>query len=297
MHFFNKANRLSYTMKSLGLILNMHPNSLTKKAKRLEWYFITKKQPGSHLCLYFMDALPDEIQKAWASWDMKNYKKAVVREKKKEKGIPDDVPEPTNIDMVRDALSWPIRDTFYKVTTPEGYIKGPKPKMYDGVSRGLSPDARHILLERFPELTDSLRRKHIIPTEPMGNKYKEVSEEQLQETQLSNQYTHLLQKLLDEKDKRIELYELQANSHRDQEQKIKDQEQRIKDQETTIIKQQEQFLDLSDQLKLFYEKYDRLLQSQPSKKRESDPGSKERNTPDDPGSHTKKPSKSTGIPA
>ena len=75
---------------------------------------------------------------------------------KGERGRPDCIPPTVASEQAKEALAWPERRTYYRHPgDPSLRIgkRGKSAKIYDGVSRGLCPRARQILLKRFPELS------------------------------------------------------------------------------------------------------------------------------------------------
>lgn len=139
----------------LSIIMNLNPNSLTKKANRQKWPFeLLDKYRGRQQRLYFLDCLPDDMQTAWGQWDEKKYKN-VIRNDSSSSGKykSHQIPKPITIEQAKEALSWPDRISFFQpqkqTTEPR---KGAPFKIYDGKSRGLCSKARKLLLKRFPQL-------------------------------------------------------------------------------------------------------------------------------------------------
>lgn len=237
----------SYTISDLAAYLGLANRGLYEKAQRQQWPVEEMpSQRGKPTFTYTFDTLPNEVQEAWAAWDERKYQKVVEQEKTKGDGRPDAVPQPVTWEQAKEALTWPERTTYYKTITPPGYIKGPKPKVYDGVSRGLCPAARKILLERFPELKSITPGVALQPSTVADSENQTVREQPrtwsppplTQQLPDSIRELRLLEKLLDEKDKRIELLEKQ------------------------LITAESREKDLVDQLRSLQEKFDRTLKIQ-----------------------------------
>src|SRR3989339_741310 len=104
------------TIEEISEITGLVLSGIYDKSRRQQWPFDEEASRGKPKKLFHVDALPEEIQAIWV------------------KTLPLDELEPV--------LKWPIRMSYY-----QGGLK-----VWDAKSRGLCPQAREILLERFPEL-------------------------------------------------------------------------------------------------------------------------------------------------
>ena len=157
-----KNTWLPLPMAIISQVLNLTSISLLRKASRQNWLYSEQIEGvGSPTRYYPLSTLPDEIQVAWASWDLNKQQDAIIREQGKgEKGRPGAVPDATSVELAAEALSWPIRNAYYQKIPPEPGKRKGRSKVYDGFSTGLCQDARDILLNRFPQLA------HIQPAPP-----------------------------------------------------------------------------------------------------------------------------------
>lgn len=131
------------SIKNISIYVDLNFAGLNRKAIRQKWLYTEKRAAGSPTRLYYIDALPDEIQSIWAGWDIQQEQEAHLWETAKgDKARPDIVPSPVTFEQAEIALGWPERKTW----------KAEKGKKWDGKSRGLCPEAREKLITRFPEL-------------------------------------------------------------------------------------------------------------------------------------------------
>jgi len=114
--------------------------STQQKASRQGWYFEAVQGQGRAQHFYPLNALPDEVQVAWAE-TLKSE------------------------DLSKKAFALPDRLTFYK----RGLIE------WDGKSRGLCPLAKEVLLKRFPKLAEI---KPVQPTPTRPSRFKDNAEKQ-----------------------------------------------------------------------------------------------------------------------
>ncbi len=132
------------------------PTSLLNKAKRQEWPYEEMHGPGKPVHHYSLQALPDDIQTAWAAWDELKYREAV--EEEVEKGRTEQIrkiPKPITLEHAKEVLKWHSRSAYYKLPDKKNLKKGATFKKYDGISKGLCIDAAIILKKRFPELNNT----------------------------------------------------------------------------------------------------------------------------------------------
>ncbi len=153
MTYLADNKRLTQKVFALGCYSKKHSISLNKKAVRQKWsYFTDNSGSGTPTKLYPLDMLPNEIQIAWAQWDEYQYNEARIKEELKgEKSETHRIPPPITKDQAKIALAWPERTTWFK-EWPPGHRPKTGAKVYDGKSKGLCPQARKILLERFSGL-------------------------------------------------------------------------------------------------------------------------------------------------
>ena len=92
-----------------------------QKAVRQEWPFESRAEGKGYPAHYYpLNQLPDGIQLAYVQAEDMNQEKA------------------------KELLTWPMRRSYYQS----------KPKQYDGYSIGISAEARELILEKYPELSD-----------------------------------------------------------------------------------------------------------------------------------------------
>ena len=128
------------------------PTSLNNKARNQNWPFIKKSHSnGSPLHLYPLSRLPDEVQLAWAKWDITRLQETTVK-----LGVPPEKALATLTQLdAETALKWPTRLEYYGQTPKERQKKGQSKKQYNNKNWGLCPSARQVLLNRFLDISDA----------------------------------------------------------------------------------------------------------------------------------------------
>lgn len=136
-----KQHIIALTIRNIAILLNLNVHSLNKKSNRQLWPYREERRRGRPTGLYYFDALPDDIQIAFANWDVFRGVAARDREiEKGDKGRPESVPTPITEDDAKVLLGWPLRVSW----------KADTGKKWDGESRGLCLEARKILSKNFP---------------------------------------------------------------------------------------------------------------------------------------------------
>lgn len=153
----DKSKYLLLDIVELSFIAGLSSfKSLNNKARKQHWPHLKKQRAqGGPIHLYPLSGLPDDLQIAWALWDEAQMQTAVKAENAKgEAARPDRIPPATDFEAAQRALGLSLRSSYYQKITRDDLLGGHQRRIYDGKSRGLCPEARSALIERFPQLAD-----------------------------------------------------------------------------------------------------------------------------------------------
>ncbi|MDT8446173.1 MAG: S24 family peptidase [bacterium] len=153
----DKAKYLLLDIVELSYIAGLSSfKSLNNKARKQNWpHLKQQREYGSPIHLYPLSGLPDDLQIAWSLWDEAKVHAAIAKEQARgEQARPNRIPGPVGRSEAQTALSMSLRTRYYQSITRDHLLGGHQKRVHDGKSRGLCPEARQALLERFPDLTE-----------------------------------------------------------------------------------------------------------------------------------------------